>query len=1214
MAKKIIQLPAVTIQRLTDLYEMSNDGKGSYKETREQMIDFIQQNIIQYYGEISLSISNERPTDISSGWALIEASVTPDGAPNYDGYISGSLDGFELDNGELVYTAAEPAVFKISACITGGFTGDGEVDTEINLDIYKNGDIYPPDAALVSSVLPAGTSVDTAMIITQCIMNLETGDRIGSYVKNDINAQNPVIKRLNLVATFQSVTIEPPVENAFVSRWTTTTPNEDITLPLKGDGLYNFFVDYGDGDVAHITEYGQAESVHTYAEAGTYTVTITEVIQGWAFGYDDAYIPSASKLVEISQWGCLLIAGASTYPGEYFHYCANLVVTATDIPDLTGVTSFNNAFRFCAALTVVPNMGNWDVSNISDFGTCFDSCTLFNTNIENWDMTSTTSVESMFSDCHTYNSPLNGWSLANFSSLNSTFYNAFAFNQDLDLWQTENVTDAQYCFSGAIAFQGDISTWNMTAVLDTSFMFADSNFNGDISAWQTTLNQNMDSMFLNNTSFDIDIGGWTVSNVVSFSGTFSGATAFNKDLSAWQLDSAQNLNGTFFGATSYNQPMNSWSVVGVTTIAAILRGATSYNQPLDMWDTSSVTTMNSAFFGAVSFDQNLETWSVFSLEDAGSMFSGVTLSTENYDALLIGWALQTVQPSVPFSGGNSQYTIAALSSRNTLTGSPHNWTITDGGMIALPAFISQWNTAESGDSSAVQIQLPLNPLGVYDFMVDWGDGFPGDHITSWDQAETLHTYAVSGIYTITITDTLIGLSFPNATLNDAPKLLDISQWGCCVFASDQVTDSYFAGCSSLTNLTATDAPFLGLSTSLQEAFKGCSQLVTAPSFANFDTSTITYMVSCFEDCAQLNEPGLNAWDVSNVTTLEATFAGCTAFNKTLGAWTMPVCVSMSRMFENCSSFNKIIAPTGFWDTSSCEDFSFFMYGCSAFNMPLANIDVSSCTTMLSMFEGCTLFNQSLPSGFWDTSQVLTMAHMFDGCATYNQDLDWDLSNCTNISFMFANSGYNSNISTWVTTSITNMQGTFQASPFNGNISGWDVSSVDDFSFTFKGCTAFNHSLAWDVSAADTFEEMFYGCTSMNSLLVGWNVGGALTLKNMFVGCTSLNQSFSSWITGSTTTSYQGTFQGCTLLNQDFSSWQIGGITTAQNMFNGVTLSNANYNKLLNSWSLQVPLASVVFGGGNSHYDTTSGGVNGVTARAILTNVPNSWTITDGGTP
>ena len=68
------------------------------------------------------------------------------------------------------------------------------------------------------------------------------------------------------------------------------------------------------------------------------------------------------------------------------------------------------------------------------------------------------------------------------------------------------------------------------------------------------------------------------------------------------------------------------------------------------------------------------------------------------------------------------------------------------------------------------------------------------------------------------------------------------------------------------------------------------------------------------------------------------------------------------------------------------------------------------------------------------------------------------------------------------------------------------------------------------------------------------------------------------------------------------------------MFLGVTLSNANYNLTLNGWSLQTVNSSVTFSGGNSHYDTTSGGVDGVAARGVLTGVPKLWGITDGGTP
>jgi len=49
------------------------------------------------------------------------------------------------------------------------------------------------------------------------------------------------------------------------------------------------------------------------------------------------------------------------------------------------------------------------------------------------------------------------------------------------------------------------------------------------------------------------------------------------------------------------------------------------------------------FKQATSFDKNLGGWDVTNVTDMTEMFSGVTLSTANYDSLLIGWAAQNVQ-------------------------------------------------------------------------------------------------------------------------------------------------------------------------------------------------------------------------------------------------------------------------------------------------------------------------------------------------------------------------------------------------------------------------------------------------------------------------------------------------------------------------------------------------------------------------------------------
>ena len=77
-------------------------------------------------------------------------------------------------------------------------------------------------------------------------------------------------------------------------------------------------------------------------------------------------------------------------------------------------------------------------------------------------------------------------------------------------------------------------------------------------------------------------------------------------------------------------------------------------------------------------------------------------------------------------------------------------------------------------------------------------------------------------------------------------------------------------------------------------------------------------------------------------------------------------------------------------------------------------------------------------------------------------------------------------------------------------------------------------------------------------------------------------------------------------NQDIGSWQVGALTDAPNMFQSVTLSIANYDALLKGWSTQTLKSSVTFSGGNSKY------WDGTAARTIMTSVPNSWRITDGG--
>jgi surface protein len=136
---------------------------------------------------------------------------------------------------------------------------------------------------------------------------------------------------------------------------------------------------------------------------------------------------------------------------------------------------------------------------------------------------------------------------------------------------------------------------------------------------------------------------------------------------------------------SFNQPIGSWDTSSVIDMEGMFYDASSFNQNISSWDVSNVTNMSSMFNNTIQFEQNLGSWDISNVTSMANMFSNVTLTTTNYNALLVGWAvLPSVQPNVIFNAGNSQYSIApsaAATARGVLTTGPNNWTITDGGPI-----------------------------------------------------------------------------------------------------------------------------------------------------------------------------------------------------------------------------------------------------------------------------------------------------------------------------------------------------------------------------------------------------------------------------------------------------------------------------------------------------------------------------------------------------
>ena len=278
----------------------------------------------------------------------------------------------------------------------------------------------------------------------------------------------------------------------FTSTWATTSPNETITLAYESAGTYSGIIDWGDGNTS-VNSY--ANSTHTYATAGTYTVTIgCGTIEGWDFALTTG---GRLQIRTVERWGQLR-GRNNNRPG--FYNCSNLNLTSVqDTPDLTGYVSLMQMFQSCTSLTSINNINSWNTGSIINISNMFATCTSFNQSLS-FDTSSVTNMSQVFRNCLAFNSPLflDTSSVTNMANL----FGNCGFNQPLiqgvNGWDTSSVTNMQSMFAGSAAFNQNIGSWDVTSV-NQNF---DNPLNGDFMAGKTPAT-------FSTTNLDAIYAGWS---------------------------------------------------------------------------------------------------------------------------------------------------------------------------------------------------------------------------------------------------------------------------------------------------------------------------------------------------------------------------------------------------------------------------------------------------------------------------------------------------------------------------------------------------------------------------------------------------------------------------------------------------------------------------------------------------------------------------------
>jgi len=636
---------------------------------------------------------------------------------------------------------------SFAECPSADLSGDCRVDLEdfaiMASQWLDDGREEVPN--VVGMTLSSAEAAITGAGLTVGTVTEEYNDTVPG---GDVISQNPVAGVLLLPGGAVNLVVSLGPPSPFVTTWNTSKgTGTTVTLALAGE--VDATINWGD-DTPVETVTTPGPHVHTYDNAGIYTVSVTGSAGAYNSYNNGGGVSERAKLISVNDWGQL--GFTSMY--RAFDNCSNLVSVPGTSDGIEAVTDMGGMFGFASSFN--QNIGGWDTSGVTDMGYMFYDASAFNGNIGGWDTSSVTNMSGMFCYASAFNQNIGGWDTSSVTNMFEMFYGASSFNQDIGGWDTSSVTnmnsmfcyasafnqpsggwdtssvtDIGYMFCGASAFNGDIGGWDTSSVTNMGYMFYDASaFNGDIGGWDTSSVTDMSYMFFYASVFNQNIGGWNTSSVTDMRRMFCGASAFNANISSWDTSSVTNMSWMFYSvefASSFNQDIGGWDTSSVTDMRGMFYFADLFNANIGSWDTSNVTDMGYMFYNASAFNQDIGNWNTSSVTDMYYMF----LNADSFNQDIGNWNTSSVTnmnamfySANLFNGDISGWDTSSVTdmyamfySASSFNGDIGGWdtsSVTDMGWMF--GYASAFNRDLSGWCVTL---IPSKPSGFDDYTTSW---------------------------------------------------------------------------------------------------------------------------------------------------------------------------------------------------------------------------------------------------------------------------------------------------------------------------------------------------------------------------------------------------------------------------------------------------------------------------------------------------------------
>lgn len=197
-----------------------------------------------------------------------------------------------------------------------------------------------------------------------------------------------------------------------------TSTNSQFTLPVISPINSNTSYNISCRDNNAFNAGGQSGSYTcNYGTPGTYRIRVVET-NGDGTGFPNIYFNNLGdrlKILDIRQWG----SGEWDTITSAFWGTANMLVSAKDKPDLSGVSSLENLFR--GATRVNPYTKYWNMSQINNMRRMFAGAENASPDTSSWNTSSVDDMLLMFWHAYSSNPDMSNWGIGDIDTMHNMF-------------------------------------------------------------------------------------------------------------------------------------------------------------------------------------------------------------------------------------------------------------------------------------------------------------------------------------------------------------------------------------------------------------------------------------------------------------------------------------------------------------------------------------------------------------------------------------------------------------------------------------------------------------------------------------------------------------------------------------------------------------------------------------------------------------------------